>query len=353
MDRVIQVGMAAYGMSGKVFHGPLLKSHGGFRLKKIVERTAEKSKNDFPEAVRVGTWHEVLSDPDIELAIVNTPPEHHVEMCRQALLAGKHVVVEKPFTPTAREARQLIDLAGKHRRILTVFQNRRWDGGFLTVRQILENQWLGRLVEYEANYDRYRNYLENSWKEAATPGSGVVYNLGSHLIDQALVLFGMPQAVTAQILAQRTGGTVDDNFHLLLHYAAHRVVLRSGFLVREPKPSYVLTGTDGAFAKQTNDPQEEALKAGRSPLETHWGTEPESDWGMLNTQINGLHVKGRVETVPGNYRIFYENLYGVLTANAELLVKPEEAMRVIQTIEAAYQSNAEKRTVEIMPSDRT
>ena len=347
MDKIIQTGMASYGMSGKVFHGPLLKSHGGFRLKKIVERNAEKSKADFPEAVRVHTWNEILSDPDIELAIVNTPPQYHVEMCRQALQAGKHVVVEKPFTPTADEARQLIGLARKHNRILTVFHNRRWDGGFLTIRKVLENQWLGRLVEYEANYDRYRNYLENSWKEAPTPGSGIVYNLGSHLIDQALVLFGMPQAVTAEILAQRSGGTVDDNFHILLHYAAHRVVLRSGFLVREPKPSHILNGTEGTFMKRTNDPQEEALKAGRSPLETLWGTEPETDWGTLNTQLNGLHLKGRVETVPGNYRVFYENLYQAITANAPLLVQPEEALHVIQIIEAAYQSNAEKRTVEV------
>ncbi len=347
MNKIIQVGLAAYGMSGKVFHGPLLKSHGGFWLKKIVERTDEKSKTDFPDTVRVKTWDEILFDSHIELVIVNTPPEYHFTMCRQALQAGKHVVVEKPFTVTADEARQLISLARKHQRILTVFQNRRWDGGFLTVRHILANQWLGRLVEYEANYDRYRNYVEQSWKEAPTPGNGIVYNLGSHLIDQALVLFGMPQAVTAEILAQRDGSTVDDNFHLLLHYASHRVVLKSGYLVREPEPRYVLHGTEGSFLKWNNDPQEEALKAGHSPLEMRWGTEPESDWGQLNTQINGLHYKGRVETVAGNYRVFYENLYTVLTAQAELLVKPEESMHVIQIIEAAYQSYAEKRTVVI------
>ncbi|MDJ1473178.1 oxidoreductase [Cytophagaceae bacterium DM2B3-1] len=348
MNKIIQVGMAAYGMSGKVFHGPLLKSLGGFWLKKIVERTSEKSKTDFPETVRVKTWDEILFDQNIELVVVNTPNAHHFEMCKQALQANKHVVVEKPFTVTKEEARKLIELAKQQNRVLTVFQNRRWDGDFLTVQQVVKQNLLGKLVEFEGHYDRYRNYVEaNTWKEETGPGSGILYNLGSHMIDQALVLFGMPQAVTAELRAQRPGSSIDDSYHLILHYSDIRVILKSSYLVREQGPRYILHGTDGSFLKWGIDPQEDALKAGRLPLEPNWGAEPESEWGVLNTTYNGLHYKSKIETLAGNYRHFYENVYDAIVHNAPLDVKPEEALQIIQIIEAAYQSHQEKRTIDL------
>ncbi|MCU0352349.1 MAG: oxidoreductase [Cytophagales bacterium] len=340
------VGLAAYGMSGKVFHGPLLKAHPGFRVAKIVERSTERSRADFPDAVRVKSWDEITTDPAITLAVVNTPNAYHYDMCRQALEAGKHVVVEKPFTVTADEGQKLIDLAERKNRLLAVFQNRRWDGDFLTVQQVVKNRLLGQLVEYEAHYDRFRNYVEaNTWKEETGPGSGILYNLGSHLIDQALVLFGMPQAVTAELRTQRPGGTIDDSYHLLLHYANLRVTLKSSYLVREPGPRYVLHGTEGTFLKWGLDPQEDALKAGRSPLEPGWGTEPESEWGHLNTQLNGLHYRGRLETLPGNYRFFYGNVYDAIVNRTPLAVSAEEALQTIRLIEAAYESHAQGKTV--------
>ncbi len=346
MNKIIQVGLASYGMSGKVFHGPLLKANGGFWLKKIVERTSEKSKTDFPEAVRVKTWDEILFDQHIELVVVNTPNALHFDMCKQALQAGKHVVVEKPFTITAAEAKKLIDIARQHNRILTVFQNRRWDGDFLTIQQIVNQQLLGKLVEFEAHYDRYRNFVEsNTWKEETGPGSGILYNLGSHMIDQALVLFGMPQAITAELRTQRPGATIDDSYHILMHYADIRVTLKSSYLVREQGPRYQLHGTEGSFLKSGIDPQEDALKAGRLPLEPNWGKESESDWGLLNTDINGLHYRSKVETLAGRYQAFYENVYNAIVHGEGLAVKPEQALQTIQLIEAAYQSHQERRTL--------
>ncbi len=347
----IQVGLSSYGMSGTVFHGPLLKVHPGFHIRRIVERTAQQSKAAYPEAEITRSFGDLLRDEAIQLVIVNTPDYLHYEMTEQALRAGKHVIVEKPFTFTYREAENLIELANQQKKLLSVFQNRRWDGDFLTVQQVVRNGWLGELVEYEAHYDRFRNYVvANTWKEgtqANAPGLGILYNLGSHMIDQALVLFGKPQRVTADIRIQRTGGQVPDAYDLLLEYGRLKVTLKAGYLVREPGPRYTLHGTEGSFVKFGIDPQEEALKAGLTPGGPDWGKESESDWGLLNTQLKNLHFRGKIETLPGNYLQFYDGIYTSLVNGVEPTVKAEEAALVIRVIEAAIESNQQKRTVEV------
>ncbi|WP_034256609.1 oxidoreductase [Adhaeribacter aquaticus] len=344
----ITVGIASYGMSGMVFHAPFISSNPKFKLRKIVQRSGNTAQERYPDATIVRSYEELLQDESLELIIVNVPNSLHLSMTRQALEAGKHVIVEKPFTVTSEEAQTLIEVAKANNRLLSVYQNRRWDGDFMTVQQVVQNELLGKLVDYEAHYDRYRNYIEpNTWKEAAAPGTGILYNLGSHMIDQALVLFGKPNAITAEIGIQREGGQVDDYYHLTLHYLGLRVTLKSSYLVREQGPRYILHGTEGSFLKYGLDPQEENLKVGVLPTSANWGMETEETWGHLNTQLDGLHVKTRIETLPGNYRLYYDNIYEAIREDKELQVKPEQSLLGIQIIEAALQSNAERRTVTI------
>ncbi|QNF32470.1 oxidoreductase [Adhaeribacter swui] len=342
----ITVGLASFGMSGLVFHGPLLAASPHFKLTKVLERSSEKSKLRYPEVEVVRDFQALIQDESIELVVINTPNALHFEMGQQALRAGKHVVMEKPFTVTAQEATELITLAKEQNCILTVFQNRRWDGDFRTIQQIVTQKLLGKLVYYEAHYDRFRNYIEaNTWKEETGPGSGLLYNLGSHMIDQALVLFGKPQAITAHLGTQRPGGKIDDYYDITLHYPDLVASIKSSYLVREPGPRYILNGTEGSFHKYGIDPQEEALKAGQIPTGPTWGQEPTADWGKLNTQLNGIHFTGTIETLPGSFPSFYQNVYEAIRLDQELQVEPEEAALGIQLIELAQQSHNEKRTV--------
>ena len=347
-DRHINVALAAYGMSGSVFHAPLLNDHAGFHLHSVWQRNRRDVLERYPEVIVVRAYQDILSNSDVELVVVNTPEPTHVALAQEALEAGKHVVVEKAFTPTTQEANMLIDLARKQGKVLSVFQNSRWHGDFLTIRKIVENKLLGKLVAFEAHYDRFRNYVEqNNWKEEKHPGTGVLYNLGSHMIDQALVLFGLPEAVQADLSIQRPGGNVVDNFELLMFYDSLKVTLKSSYLVREAGPRYVLHGTDGSFVKYGTDPQEARLKAGGSPREEDWGTEPKEQWGKINTQLGSLHVEGHVETIPGSYMGFYDNIYAAIRKGEGLEVKPKQAIQVISIIEAAYQSHREQRRIAI------
>jgi predicted dehydrogenase len=282
---------------------------------------------------------DILNDPEIDIVLVNTPDHTHFEYTKAALEAGKHVVVEKPFIHEIAEGEALIDLAHRKGRVLTVFQSRRWEGDFITIQKIIENKLLGRLVVYEAHFDRFRNFIRDSWKEKAGLKASTLYNLGSHLIDQALVLFGMPDAVYADLRKQRTGSEVDDLFDLNLYYPGLKVTLKSSYLVREQGPRFMLHGTEGSYVKYGIDPQEEALVAGRYPNEADWGREPEANWGILNTDMNGIHFKGPVETYPGCYQNFYYNLYDSLVNGKEPAVKAEESLNVIKIIKAAYESD--------------
>jgi len=345
-DRPIVTAILSYGMSGEVFHAPLLEVHPGFRMKTILQRKSDTSKQYYPKVTIARNLGDVLNDPEIELVIVNTTNDTHFDFTAKALEAGKHVVVEKPFTNTVEDALKLIALAKKKNKMLSVFQSRRWDGAFMTLQKIIDSAVLGKIVEYEAHYDRFRNYIApNTWKELPGPGSGILYNLGSHLLDQVLVLFGKPESVSARIGTQRPGGRVDDFYDLRLEYEGLNVIVKSSYLVREPGPLYIVHGVMGSFVKYGIDPQEEALKLHQIPGSPGWGTEPEKFWGKLNTEIGGLHYEGKVETLPGNLLGYYQNIYEVIREGKELTVKPEQAMQVIQLIEAAVRSNQEKKLI--------
>lgn len=339
------VALASFGMSGQVFHGPLLHLHPGFQLISILERNRELSRERYPEARIVRTYKDLLQQEQVDLVVVNTPDPLHYEMARLALLAGKHVIVEKPFVRKSREGQELIKLAKRAGLLLSVFHNRRWDGDFRTVRKIIEEGKLGRLVEYEAHFDRYRNYIqENTWKEESGEGS-TLYNLGSHLIDQALVLFGKPEHVYADVRILRTGGKVDDAFTVLLGYPEVKVTLKAGYLVRESPPRFQLQGTEGSFLKSGIDPQEEALKRGELPSGADWGREAESEWGLLHTGSGEKEFNGKYETLPGRYLDFYEDIHRSLQEGRAPSVTAEQANLVIRVIEAAMESQEKGRRI--------
>jgi scyllo-inositol 2-dehydrogenase (NADP+) len=346
MERQIRTGIASFGMSGKVFHAPLLFHNRHYSLQCIVERTKNEVASYYPAVSVLPSTDQLINDPSIELVIVNTPDPSHFDIAKQCLEAGKHVVVEKPFTQTSNQAALLTTLARQHRTTLTVFQNRRWDGDFLTVQDLIRKGTLGTLIEFESRWDRYRPSIQTgSWKEEAALGTGLLYNLGSHMIDQAIVLFGMPDAVTSHLRTFRDRGSIDDWFELRLHYAAHAVSVKASYLAASQAPRFVLHGTNGSFVKYGLDPQEEALKQGEDPRSHDWGKEEERLWGELQLATNGELSSRKVETLRGNYNLFYDNLYEHIIFGNGLAVKPEEALHVITIIEAAMISNASARTV--------
>lgn len=342
----IRTALCAMGMSGKVFHAPLIEAHPNFELTSIWKRSSQTTENQYPHVEIAPTYSQILENPDIDLIVVNTPEHTHFDLTWKALEAKKHVVVEKAFTPTVSEAEKLIAFAKEQKRLLSVYQNRRWDSDFLTVKKILEEGILGRLVSYEAHYNRYRTFIqEGSWKENEMSGTGILYNLGSHLIDQALLLFGMPQSVYADLKIQREGGRVFDNFDLLMDYEGFKVFLRASYLVPLPGPKYILHGDKGSFLKPGMDPQEEALKNGVLPHTEDWGKEEPTDWGTLLTNKHGFSLEGKVTSLSGNYLAYYSQLFDAIRNQSPPPVLPEEALNGIRIIEAAYESHSHKRAV--------
>lgn len=344
----IITGLASYGMSGSLFHAPFISIHDGFDLKFIVERSKDEARKRYPDVRIVRSFDELIAEPEIELVVVNTPDVTHYEYTKKALLAGKHVVVEKPFVFTVEEGNELIALAKEKSRVLCVYQNRRWDGDFLTIRKILESGALGRVVEFNSSYQRYRNFIQpNTWKERADSRVGITYNLGSHMVDQAVVLFGMPDAVYADIDKLRESSLVDDYYSIQLIYPKLKVSLRASYLVREETPRYYIHGTEGSFVKYGIDPQEEMLKAGVSPAIPDWGREEEALWGTLNTNTNGLHFRGKIETVHGNYGGFYDEVYDAIRNGKTPFTAASHVISVIKILEAAFESADGKRAISV------
>lgn len=343
----IKVGLVGYGLAGRVFHAPLIHANPNLRLTHIVQRGGNLSATNYPDVNELRDVDALLAKDSVALVVVATPNTSHYDIAARALQAGKHVVVDKPFTITSSDADQLIVLSRKVGRVLSVFQNRRWDGDFLTVRQIVEQKLLGRLVEYESRFDRFRPMVKpEAWREQALPGSGLLYDLGSHLIDQAVVLFGRPTGVYAQVLQQRDGAAAPDSCEIHLEYPTLKVTLKAGALVCEPSPRFVVYGTEGSFIKYGLDPQEEVLKEGRSPAQPNWGTETEDAWGT-HTRCPGIVTRAKYPTLAGCYPEYYNNVYRAITGQEELAVKPEQAREVIRLIELAQQSSVEKRTIPV------
>jgi scyllo-inositol 2-dehydrogenase (NADP+) len=349
MKKPIKAGIVSFGMSGQVFHAPLLHSNSGYEISAIVERNKNLSRERYGNSRLYRSFEELLNDKEIELVIINTPDYLHYEQAKLAIEAGKHVVVEKPFTQKYEDALELIELAKKKKIVLSVFQNRRWDSDFLTVKNVISGKKLGRLVSFESHFDRYRNFIqEKTWKEEPASGTGMVYNLGSHLIDQVIVLFGKPGSVNADIRTLRTNGQTDDYFHMRLEYAGNMSVSVTGsLLVKEAGPRYILHGTEGSFLKWGIDPQEQDLKEGKHPGGQGWGKENSENQNLLNTSFNGKDLREKIEPIPGNYSLFYDELYTAIRNGAAVPVNAEDAALVIKIINAAFVSSREGMKVSI------
>jgi scyllo-inositol 2-dehydrogenase (NADP+) len=339
----MKTGFVGYGAAAQFMHLPFIVTNPAFQLQTILQRHGDSAKEKYPFVRIVRSLEEMLDDNTLELVVITTPNDSHFDYAWRALEAGKHVVVEKPFTITSADALKLIKKAEEKNRVLSVYQNRRYVSDFLTIRQLLKENKLGDVVEFEAHYDRYRpEQRPNAWREENEPGSGILFDLGAHLIDQAFCLFGLPQLVTADIRIQRSHARTTDYFELWLDYGFTKVILKASMLVREPGPRYSIHGRIGSFIKYGEDPQEALLRMGVLPTAAGWGLEAEDIYGLLHTEINGKIIKEKYPSLAGNYGGFYNDLYHTIRDGDPLKVRPEHGFNVIRLIELATESSKKK-----------
>lgn len=354
MAQTIRAAVIGFGLGGRIFHAPFLEAIEGFELTAILERNGDAAARAYPSVRTVRTIEELLAVPELALVVVTTPPVTHFDLARQCLEAGKHVVIDKPFTATSEQGRELIELARARKLVLSAYQNRRWDGDFLTLQKLIASGELGRLVSLESRFERYHPGLRaKSWQERNDPGNGIVHDLGAHLVDQALVLFGTPEAVQADVRCDRDQTLVNDAFVIHLRYPRLRVSLYSTMLARVPGPRFIAHGTGGSYVKFGLDPQEQALKDGAELDGPQWGEEPESAWGMLTTTEHGVATARRLPTLPGDYRKYYENVRDAIWGRASLAVPGEQGWRVIRLLEMAIESSERQCTVSCKALDAT
>jgi predicted dehydrogenase len=350
---MVRVGLIGFGLAGQAFHAAVIRGVPGLELACILERRGNLAREKYPEAQVARTLDELLADKEIQLCVIATPNDSHFELARACLLAGRHVVVDKPFAPTLAEAEELVRLAAEQGLLITVYQDRRWDGDFHTVQKILDSGALGTVVEYECRYDRFRvEPKPNAWRERPDqPGAGVLFDLGPHVLDQALVLFGEPKAVTAAAFCQRETSQVDDAFDVCLEYsgsrAGLRAMLRARIVAYAPGAHFLIHGTKGSFVKYGMDPQEVRLRGGNIPPGFDWG----ADWGVEVKHLWGtLSLVGeasqKIPTERGDYRGFYANVRDAIEKKTPLEVTPEQALRTMRAVVLAHKSSRERRTVE-------
>ena len=346
---MISVGLIGFGLAGRAFHAPVIQAVPGLRLAATVQRSGNEAAQLYPDVRIVRSVEELLAISQIQLVVIATPNDTHYGMARQCLAAGRDVVVDKPLTPTFEEALDLVNFAEERGRFLTVYQNRRYDGDFQAVLQLVQGGRLGKLLRFESNYDRFRPQLKaNAWRERPNPGSGVFLDLAPHLIDHALMLFGLPEAVTADIRIEREYAVVDDSFDLTLHYAnGLRAVLRATMLAAVARPRFVLHGTSGAYVKGSFDVQEPKLRAGRIPWEEIPSeSETKENSGVLTMmRQDGTTAEQLVPPASSDYRDFYMNVRDVLLGKVEPAVKPQYALDVMRILELGRESNARRCTI--------
>jgi scyllo-inositol 2-dehydrogenase (NADP+) len=344
---MINVGLVGFGLAGRSFHAPVISAVPGLRLAAIVQRTGSEAAAAYPDARIVRSLEELLAISDLRLIVIATPNETHAPFARQCLAAGRDVVVDKPFATSYQEAADLAEFAKKSGRLLTVYQNRRYDGDFQAIRQLVADGTLGRIVRFETNYDRFRpNLKPDAWREQRVPGAGIVFDIGPHLIDHAMLLFGRPDAVTADIRIERENGLADDAFDIMFHYPnSLRAILGSNILAASQRPRFLLSGTKGAFLKQTFDPQEINLRAGKVPKQGPWAAEPEQDWGLLTLSEGTNSTQRRIPSGTGDYRDYYANVRDVLLGQAQPAVTLPRALEVMRALELARESSATHCTI--------
>jgi scyllo-inositol 2-dehydrogenase (NADP+) len=331
---MIKVGLVGFGLSGRWLQAPFFVLHPNFQLKYIVT-SQDISQDLFKGTEKANDLDQLLADPEVDLISICSPSSTHFDYCKKALNAGKHVLVEKPMTATYEEALELCELAKKVNKTLMIYQNRRFDGDFMTVKKVIESGVLGDILSYEARWHRYSPILNpKPWKEAVSPANGAIYDLGAHLIDQSLFLFGNPNSVSGETFIQREGSSIDDAFNLNFDYGKVKVKLSSSLMVKKFEPRYVVHGTKGSFIKHGLDPQEEHLKAGMLPgINSGFGYEAKENNGQLTANIGGMEFSGEIDTFPGDWMQLYNNLADVILNGAEAIIKPEEVAEQIRIIE--------------------
>jgi scyllo-inositol 2-dehydrogenase (NADP+) len=346
---MIRVGLIGFGLAGQAFHAPMIRGVERMELACVLERRTDNARTRYPEVRIARSLDEMLSDESINLCVVATPNDTHYSYTKACLEAGRDVVVDKPLTPTMAEAEELVRFAAERGRLITVYQDRRWDGAFRTVRKLVQEGAIGSVAEYEARFDRFR--LENkagAWREQADfPAAGVLWDLGPHLIDGALVLFGEPKSIWATAFAQRKGAQVDDAFDVIMEYPSLRATLRARIIAYAPSHHLLLHGAGGSFVKYGMDPQEEILRGPNCPdgldWGKDWGLETEKHWGTLTRVAENPR---KIQTERGDYRGFYANVRDAMEKRAALDVPPEQFLRTQRALLLSHKSSRERRVVD-------
>ena len=344
---MIRVGLVGFGMGGRVFHGPLLSSVEGLELAAVVERSTDNAVQRYPGIPTYRSLDAMLEDASLGLFVVTTPSGTHFDVARRILEAGKSVVVDKPTAVSSAEVSQLMKLAAAHGTQMIPFHNRRWDGDFRTIQKLLEEGALGRLVHFESVFDRWRSlHTGRAWKDDPAQGGGALLDLGPHLADQVLFLFGKPEAVSADVTRERDGEGSVDAFTLRLRYPRLSVNLSSNCLAALARPRFHLRGTKGSYWKFGLDPQEAALNKVTRIEDRNWGREPSANWGTLSVDVAGAMVTRPVEPAPGDYRLYYAGVRDALLGKAPAPVSGLDAWRVARLLEWAVESSDKRREIE-------
>lgn len=345
MSDTIRVGLIGYGYASKTFHAPLIAGTVGMELAAISSSDESKVKADWPGVQVVAEPRHLFNDPSIDLIVIPTPNDTHFPLAKAALEAGKHVVVDKPFTVTLSQARELDALARSLGRVLSVFHNRRWDSDFLTLKALLADGALGEVAYFESHFDRFRPQVRDRWREQAGPGSGIWYDLGAHLLDQALTLFGLPVSLTVDLAQLRPGAKATDYFHAVLTYPQRRVVLHGTLLAAAESARYIVHGSRGSYVKFGLDPQEERLKNGERPPQEDWGYDMRD--GVLSRAEGDEIVEETWLTLPGNYPAYYAGIRDALNGSGENPVPASQAIQVMELIELGIESAKHRATLNL------
>lgn len=340
--KTINIALIGYGFVGKTFHAPLIQSIEGLTLAVVSSRDEEKVKRDLPNVLVVATPEEAIQHPDVDLVVIASPNATHAPLAALALNAGKHVVVDKPFTLDMQEARELIALADEKQRLLSVFHNRRWDSDFIGIKQVIEEGRLGKVKLFESHIDRFRPEVRVRWREQNVPGSGLWFDLGPHLIDQTLQLFGLPQSVQGNIATLRDGAEINDWAHVVLNYPEHKVILHASMLVAGGTSRFTVHGDQASVVKARIDQQEAQLLAGVIPGSESWG-EDSDDMVLFDAAGDATRLK----TPKGDQRQYYINVRDALTGTIGNPVHPVEALAVMAVLEAAVKSSETGTTQEL------
>lgn len=345
--RIINTAIIGFGLSGRVFHAPFVKTNPSFHLHSIVSSGSE-AKKIYPETTISKDYQSIVKNPDVELIVLCTPHHLHTEQACMALEAGKHVVVEKPVAMSSKDIERIMITAKKSGKMVFPYHNRRWDGDFMTIRHLIGQGFLGEVMDFESHFDRFSpEVLRAEWRYNDPDGGGTLFDLGPHLIDQAIALFGKPRSVWCLLHNQREGSQVNDSFDLKLIYPKLTATLRASVFVKETGPRFQVHGTLGSFIKYGLDSQEAALKAGKMPNIKNFGIDPKKYHGLLNSVANDKSIRVKYATLPGYYMGFYEDVHLAITLQQSPEVKIEDAWLNLRIIEAAFKSYTERRIVDL------